>query len=293
MPGFSKEKSLKIDALLLVGFALATWHSHAALPAAPDTVRFRSGDAKTELTGYVFKPAALGPHPAVVMLHGRSGAYSSLRRGIYSADTLMMRHVMWGKFWSSRGYLALLVDSFGPRGYPGGFPRHSYNQRPAEVSEQSVRPLDAYGALAYLAGRGDVIRDRIGLHGWSNGGMTLLSAFASDSPALRDHNSSSGFRAGLAQYPSCRVQARQPDYKPYAPILILAASEDDEVSPYVCREFAEAMKARGEPVQFVLYRGAQHSYDDPGKTKQSHAPNREALHDSLTRAEAFFAQYLK
>jgi dienelactone hydrolase len=264
-----------------------------ALAVAPDTVKFASADGTTELTGYVFKPSGGGPHPAIVMLHGRGGAYSSLRRGTYTAETLSQRHRMWGEHWGSRGYVAVLVDSFGPRGYPEGFPKHSYSDRPGSVSEQTVRPLDAYGALAYLRTRADVIPDRVGLHGWSNGGMTLLSAMAATTPAVNAPDGARGFRAALAQYPSCRAQLRQADYKPYAPLLILAASEDDEVSPEACRDFAAVQRERGAAVEFVVYAGAQHSYDDPGKTKQSHAPNRAAMQDSLRRADAFFSRHLK
>ena len=276
--------------LLLLFALVSTQFAHAA---APDTVRFPSGDAKTELTGFVFRPAGAGPHPAIVMLHGRGGPYSSLKRGTYNAETLTMRHRMWGEFWASHGYVALLVDSFGPRGYPEGFPKHSYSQRPQEVSEQFVRPLDAYGALAYLRSRGDVVSGRVGLHGWSNGGMTLLSSIGTDTPGLGDPDPVKGFRAALAQYPSCRTQSRQSDYRPYAPLLILSAAEDDEVSPEVCRQFSETLRARGLAVEFVLYQGAHHSYDDPGKTKQSHQPNRVAMQDSLERAAAFFARHLK
>lgn len=282
-----------MKAVRMFAIAAFTLPTCAAVAATPDTVNFTSADAKTELTGYLFKPAGEPPFPGIVMLHGRAGPYSSLKRGTYNADTLSMRHKMWGEFWASRGYIALLVDSFGPRGYPGGFPKHSYKERPAEVSEQSARPADAYGALAYLRARGDVMPGRIGLHGWSNGGMTLLSAMAL--PMLRSDGAAGaqGFRAAVAQYPSCRTQLRQADYRPYAPLLIFAASEDDEVSPEICRQFADAMHARGLPVEFILYQGAHHSYDDPGKTKQSHEPNRVAMHDSLRRAEAFFGRHLK
>lgn len=71
------------------------------------------------------------------------------------------------------------------------------------------------------------------------------------------------------------------------------AGEDDEVSPAVCRMFAETLRARGAPLEFVWYDGAHHAYDDPGKTRQSHEPNRLALQDTLQRAEAFFAQHLR
>src|SRR2546423_14602069 len=133
------------------------------LAALPETVEFASADGKSQLVGYVFKPTAPGRYPAIVMLHGRAGVYSTLKRGHYAAQTLSARHTLWGEFWAGRGYIALLVDSFGPRGHPEGFPKNSYKDRPTAVSEALVRPLDAYGALAYVRGRGDVIADRIGL----------------------------------------------------------------------------------------------------------------------------------
>ena len=276
---------------LAAAIAAATAAAHAQ--QTPETVQFWSRDGKTQLTGYLFRPQRPGPHPAVVMLHGRSGPYSSLRRGTYTAETLTLRHKMWGNFWAERGYLALHVDSFGPRGFPDGFPKHSYSERPSGVSERFVRPLDAYGALDYLRGRADVIGGRIGVQGWSNGGMTVLSTMVQTALGMKDANATSGFRAAIALYPSCRTQVREGNYSFYAPLLILAASDDDEVSPAVCQGFAAEAQARGVAVEFVLYEGAHHSYDDPGKRKQSHEPNRYAMRHSLYRAENFFRSHLK
>ncbi|MBM4263421.1 MAG: dienelactone hydrolase family protein [Deltaproteobacteria bacterium] len=271
--------------------------------ATPETVKFASRDGKTELVGYLFKPAGAGPHPAVVMLHGRGGPYSALRPGVADATNLTARHRLWGNFWAERGYVALHVDSFGPRGYPRGFPKHSYSSRPPEVNEQSVRPLDAYGALDYLRTRNDVIADRVGVHGWSNGGMTLLAALAPNPPRVAPDQADRArlaaptpqreFRAAISQYPGCRIQRDQADYKPYAPMLMLVASDDDEVSPQVCATLAEHIKTRGADIEFFMYPGAHHSYDDPGKAKQSHAPNKAALEDTLKRAEAFFVKHLR
>jgi dienelactone hydrolase len=272
---------------------LGAWLSATAVAAVPDTVTFMSADGHTKLTGYVFSPAQPGLHPAVVMLHGRGGSYSSLKRGQHNAGALSMRHQMWGNFWATRGYVAIHVDSFGPRGYGDGFAKHSYASRPPTVSEQSVRPLDAYGALAYLRSRSDVAADRIGVQGWSNGGMTVLAALGPRPPGLQNPTMVSGFRAAIAQYPGCRVPAAEPDYAPYAPLLLMVDENDDEVSPTVCRTFAEKIRGRGAAVEFVWYDGAQHAYDDLGKTKQSHEPNRIALQDTLQRTAAFFAQYLK
>lgn len=261
--------------------------------ASPETVKFLSADGRTQLTGYVFIPDGAGPHPAVVMLHGRAGPYSSLKRGQHNADALSLRHKMWGRFWAERGYVAIHVDSFGPRGYGDGFGKHSYRDRPPEVSEHTVRPLDAYGALAYLRSRSDVIGARVGVQGWSNGGMTVLSAMAPQPPGLPNPSAETGFRAAIAIYPSCRTQSVERGYKPYAPLLMTVAADDDEVSPTICKSFAEAQRDRGAPLEFAWYEGAHHSYDDPGKTRQSHEPNRIATADTLKRAEAFFAQHLR
>ena len=263
----------------------------AAAAQLPDTVSFPSRDGKTELVGYLFKPQGSGPFPAVVMLHGRAGPYSTAAKGVYAAQTLTQRHKAWGEFWAERGYFALHVDSFGPRGYAQGFPIHSYKNRPPAVSEQTVRPLDAYGALEYLRGRGDVIADRVGVQGWSNGAMTLLAALADTAPGIEKPTPQTGFRAALALYPGCREQEKQ-NYRPYAPLLMLLASEDREVSPVVCERFAQQTLARGAALEVVVYPGAQHAFDDPGSRKQAIDANRAATSDARIRAEQFFAQHL-
>jgi len=274
-----------LGALVLI-FAL-----DAAAAQLPDTVSFPSRDGTTQLTGYLFKPKGSGPHPAIVMLHGRAGPFSTGAKGIYSAQTLSRRHQAWGEFWAERGYLALHVDSFGPRGYARGFPVNSYQDRPAAVSDQTVRPLDAYGALEYLRGRADVIADRVGVQGWSNGAMTLLATLADTAPGIVQPTPQTGFRAALALYPGCRAQEQQ-NYRPYAPLLMLLASEDQEVSPVVCQRLAQQTLARGAEFEVVVYAGAQHSFDDPGSRKQAHDANRAATSDARIRAERFFARHL-
>src|SRR3954452_15284831 len=176
----------------------------------PERVTFPSADGRTMLIGYVFKPQ--GQHaarmPAVVMMHGRAGAYSSLARGRYDASTLSQRHQMWGRLWAQQGYTAVLVDGFGPRDYWSGFGRGTYSSRPDDVNEVTVRPLDAYGALAYLRTRSDVRADRIGLQGWSNGASATLATMAPDAPGIGEHTPAAGFRAALAFYPACDLRHR-------------------------------------------------------------------------------------
>jgi len=267
--------------------------------ALPERVTFRSADGKTGLVGYLFKPTAMpAPRvPAVVMMHGRAGAYSSQSGGVYDASTLAKRHKLWGRLWSQRGYLALLVDGFGPRGYPQGFRRFSYDQRPPEVSEATVRPLDAYGALAYLRTRSDVVPDRIGLQGWSNGGSATLWAMsaemAADAPGMRTPTAETGFRAALALYPACGHKGGFPArYRPYAPLRIFHGTADQEVSPRRCGALVERARAQGGDIRIRFYEGATHGFDDPGKQRRVPA-NAAATDDTIARAQRFFGAALE
>jgi dienelactone hydrolase len=181
----------------LFGSALSSIILTSSAAADPETVFFPSADGKTEIVGYLFVPATSGAHPAIVMLHGRSGPYSSnvneactlvsrSQPSPCNAAGLSKRHTMWGSYWARNGYLALLPDSFGPRGKAYGFGRNTHDD-PArdDVNEKTVRPLDAEGALAYLRGREDVDLNRIFLQGWSNGGSTALNVMVSPGPAER------------------------------------------------------------------------------------------------------------
>jgi carboxymethylenebutenolidase len=257
-----------------------------------ETVHFESQDHKTQLVGYIFRPLEDGRHPGVVMLHGRAGPYSALAGGVYSADTLSKRHQEWGNFWAERGYIAILVDSFGPRGYPQGFPAGSYKDRPAVVSEQTVRPLDAYGALRYLRGRSDVLSDRIVVQGWSNGGMTVLVTMSDRAPGIRRPTAETGFRAAVAEYPGCEMDAIKGAYHSYAPLLMMIAADDQEVSARKCEAFARRAREAGSRLEWVVFEGAEHNFDDPGKSKQSKPANRRATEEAKRRAEAFFARAL-
>ena len=120
--------------------------------AAGERVEFQTLDTATgRINGYLFRPASPGPKaPAVVLMHGRAGIFSSLADGTFNASTLSIRHKYWAKYWAERGYYVLLVDSFSARGYPGGFAAGTYSERPASIDEVTIRPLDAYGALQYL-----------------------------------------------------------------------------------------------------------------------------------------------
>jgi carboxymethylenebutenolidase len=260
----------------------------------PQTVYFPSADGRTDIVGYLLAPAGGGRHPAIVLLHGRAGPYSSnvnaqcttVGRGVSSpcnASTLSKRHKMWTEYWVQRGYVVLLVDSFGPRGRAHGYGRGTHDDADREdVNERTVRPLDAEGALAFLVARNDVQPNRVMLQGWSNGGSTTLNVMyrqaESKSAAVR-------FRGALAFYPGCGPRALlSQHYRTDTELWVFVGSDDEEVSPKIC---ADVMKrASGGPVNLIWYDGATHDFDDPGTSRQSVPANRAAQADALRQAGA-------
>jgi carboxymethylenebutenolidase len=279
----------------LIAVALGMVHAEEEGPA-PERVTFMSADGHTTLVGYLYKPAAKpAPRvPAVVMMHGRAGAYSDRADGVYDASTLSLRHKAWGREWAKAGYLAVLVDGFGPRGYPRGFPRFSYERRPEELNEVTIRPLDAYGALAYLRSRSDVIPDRIGLQGWSNGGSAAIAAISADAPGIASPAAATGFRAALAFYPGCGLKGRfeNEPFRPYAPTLILHGTADEEISYKRCAALVDKTRENGGNVEIKIYPGATHSFDSPSRKRRSVDANAAATEDALERSLQFFARHL-
>lgn len=265
--------------------------------AEPQTVYFRSADGSTEIVGYLFRPRTPPPYPAMVMLHGRGGPYSTndnasctvVARNTVSpcnAATLSKRHMMWGAYWSDRGFLALLPDSFGPRGKAHGFGRFTHDDPDrADVNEKTVRPLDAEGALAFLLSRGDVSGGRIYLQGWSNGASTGLNVMIRQA-------AQPGYRGALVLYPGCGTAALlQPTVTTAAPVAMFLGADDEEVSPALCEEVAERSRQAGTGIAVTVYPGASHDFDEPSAHRQSDSANQAALEDVLGKAFAIVQRW--
>lgn len=117
-----------------------------------------------------------GPFPAVIFLHGSGGNWSN----DLIANGPLSHLEQWGETLADLGFVALLVDSYNPRGIDGNFGsrRPSYDPLVDDdlCSPNYERPKDVVAALTYLTGRGDIDTDNIGLIGFSHGAQTGMNA---------------------------------------------------------------------------------------------------------------------
>jgi dienelactone hydrolase len=246
--------------------------------------------APQEIVATLVRPAGEGPFPAIVQLHGCGGLEEQSYR--------------WARWLADRGYVVLVVDSFGPRKVKGDC-RTGPDEPPI-----TARFDDAFGALRYLQSQPYVRPDRIGAIGWSQGGVYAMSVI--NGPSLERAQKrgvelpSVGFAASIAVYPGgCASLVTQQVVRP---LLVLIGGADDWTPPEKCLEMANAMKSRGADVEIVIYPGAYHYFDKEGQRKEvlpevendskpggfgatvSYQP--EAAADAYRRVEAFFARHL-
>jgi len=244
-------------AAVIVAAILATLAS-AQVPAA-ERVTFAHATNAAEITGYLQVPDGTGPFPAAVFLHGCSGLGSQGR--IFST------YEAWADHLNGAGYAVLMVDSAGSRDLgrtcgPGEGRTRMYRERPG----------DAYGALAYLQSRPDIDPARVSLVGWSQGGGIALLSIVAQSIGRPSPPPEHDFNVAVAFYPAaCSItrqskpytQVDQGTWAPVAPLLVLQGGADNWTPPVRCVLFIDTVRARGHPVEIVVYPGAYHAFDAP------------------------------
>jgi dienelactone hydrolase len=240
--------------------APATAKPAAAAPkSAPAQIReqaVRFPGADVELSGILFEPAPAAAggerRPAAVLMHGCGGMLTS--RGL-----LPQGRRDWAERMARRGYVALMVDSFTPRGFRSVCEIVG-SERPAQPWE--TRVADAYAALDYLVTRADVDPKHVLVVGWSHGGSTVTGVVRPE--ALGRRVTGPHFRAAIAFYPGCTRPLRLKSYRTTMPMLILHGEEDDWTPVAPCIALAETLKSSRFPPELIVYPGAYHGFDAPG-----------------------------
>lgn len=229
----------------------------AAGAQAQQKVEVPSADRGVVLPGLWFAPAGVGPAPAVVLLHGCSGAFDRQGRlGERFRETAAQLNAM--------GAGALVVDSLTPRGE-----RQICTQRlGTRAVTQAQRRRDALGALQWLAAQPGVDAKRLGLIGWSNGGSTVLAATNRRQREVAATKVLPAFAAAF--YPGCQADLAR-GYQPAAPLLLLLGADDDWTPPGPCQALAAEA---GATVQAQTFDGAVHGFDGTGPVRlRTDVPN--------------------
>ncbi|MBI5067049.1 MAG: dienelactone hydrolase family protein [Deltaproteobacteria bacterium] len=240
----------------------------ATAPAASPAVRRPEPEA---LVLRVERPDGPGPFPAVILLHGCSGPHRKDRD--------------WARWLAGEGYVAVVTDSFGPRGVKSVC---GTKDRGAPTSRD--RAEDAAAVRRHLAALPFVDPARVGLMGFSHGGKTALRAAvrgagAPDRP----------FAAVVALYPPCFRLRR--DMAIQSPLAILIGADDDWALADRCQAFTAAARSRGQEVSLTVYPGALHGFDAVGLDTYRlghHLRYDPAAHaDAQVRVRAFLAEWLR
>jgi dienelactone hydrolase len=228
------------------------------------------------VTAWEERPEGPGPFPAVVLMHGCHGVSESNHE--------------WSRWLRGQGYVALLVDSWGPRNAD----RTCAPNKPGESDLPNTERFDdAIGALRWLHSRPYVDREHVGVMGWSNGGVFALSVV--NGPSLDRARRRGivlpepGFRASVAFYPGgCYSLV---DEQVIHPLLVLMGDADDWTIPGPCVHMVEAMRGRGADARIVLYPQAYHYFDVIGQPRAylAEVANRNKPNDCCGATVAFDA----
>lgn len=224
-------------------------------------------DKAVTLQARLFRPEGDGPFPAVVLMHGCGGLSPAVLGSMRRYGEQFRRH----------GFVALVLDSFGPRGNQDGWVCERYERL---MKARIYRVSDALDALAYLRTLDYVDGDHVFQMGQSNGGSVAIRLAQLRKPA---------FRAVAAYYPWCGTFNRLGSKAEIGtPLIVLAGALDDWTPPGDC----QTIKSTGADYRVVVYPGAVHSFDleISRQQYQGHAVgfDRAASEDSFRQMLGFF-----
>jgi dienelactone hydrolase len=254
-----------------IGIVVAFFLFAGSRPAGAAALSFDAGSVGppgSNARAEIWLPTGTGPFPAVVVLHG--------------CDGIGRHYRIWARDLAAWGYVALLVDSFRPRGI-ASVCNHGSDVPPLLQAE------DGLAAASYLRSLPNVRRDRIGVIGFSHGGWAVLKAVLSGTlPAAQ----APPFAAAVAFYPGCEL--------PSSPLatdtLILIGDADDWTPARRCIRWRDAADAAGHALELKIYPGARHGFDAPAPLHQfaGHYVGRDpaAAADAVAAARAFLAARL-
>lgn len=240
-----------------------TRSSHAGLPVsefvAPELIHYPTFDGR-QIPAWYFRPRAqaAGPVPAIVVVHG--GPAGQTRPSFAFHLQLLAAH----------GYAVLAPNVRGSTGYGKKY------QMLDEVQLRMGSVADLAHAARWLKGQPDIRGDRIAVMGASYGGFMTLSALATYPDlwaAGIDIVGISNFVTFLRNTSAYRRAHREGEYgslerdgeflesisplshvdRITAPLMVIHGRNDPRVPLSEAEQLVAALKARGVPVEFLVF----------------------------------------
>ena len=222
---------------------------------AGEVIHYQAG--KDTVSAYLATPKGKGPYPAIVMIHEWWGLNDWVKQN--------------AERFAGQGYVVLCVDLY--RGQVA---------TDADLAHELSRGLpqdraltDLSGAVAYLKGRPDVNKAKIGTIGWCMGGGYALDL---------------SLKVPVQATVMCYGHTAEDVSGLKGPLLGLFGEKDRGINPETVKKFDQALTAAGKQHKVIDYPGVGHAFMNP---------NNKAGYDKVTaekawkEIDAFFAHNLK
>lgn len=182
------------------------------------------------------------PRPAVLIVHGSAGVDSRAEAYAFALN--------------AHGFATLEIDLWAARGV------NSPQERPKSVADTLP---DAFAALDLLSRHPGIDAARIGIMGFSWGGVVSMLSATEDARATYAKDGQR-FAAHAPLYPVCWLYNRIPGFAfamlTGAPVFIQSGADDLYDDPDSCARLVEALpETEKAHVRFATYDGATHAWD--------------------------------
>ena len=196
----------------------------------------------------VYPKKGKGPFPVLVFNHASGGAF------LFSNEWFKFNRKA-AKTLLKKGIAVMFVDNFTARNVI------SAGADQAQVSTYSFY-IDAFMTLEYLSKDPKINIKKVGITGWSRGGMNSLAIAET---RIRDALISKDlyFAASLPRSVECRQSGffRNPQPIKETKIWMVNGEIDDASHAHICEEYGKKMKTNGADIKVTTKKGWGHGFD--------------------------------
>lgn len=220
--------------------AMPMLSSGSARAEAYTEVSYRSGELR--IAGFLYQPAGAGPFPAIIYNHGSRAA----------AERQPVPWVRLAALYVSAGYAVLVTER---RGYGTSDGPTWTDAVGRDVTSRFIDRLEAetddvLAAVEFLGTVPFVDRSRLGIVGWSLGGIVTLFAIAR-SKAFRAAVDQAGGVLTWRMSPALQAALTEAVRRAACPVLLLDAEND--AAPEAIPALSRAMDAAQLPHKTIIY----------------------------------------